>query len=133
MSQDHFDLEQAAINLVEDTTHKVEGVVGTVAGQTITVAKMLAALGTTASFIPAMEAAVKAKNYELEAELSLYELVAIAAALGLPYAGLAKILLPFLFVAANNAPELFASAVIPQVTTDLEENLQDRFEQGKSR
>lgn len=125
-------VEKAAIDLVEDTKATASTVLTTIANRTVTVGGLMGALGTTDSFIPAMIAAVKAKNFELEAELTLSEAVAIAAAIGVPYAGLAKVLLPFLFYGVNNAPDLFTGS-IPQVTTDLEDNLQDRFEQGKSR
>ncbi len=83
-----------------------------IAGATVTVGEIETATGSLTAFFSAMQAAVKTKNLEAGAELTIEELVAIAADLGLgePFTGIAKSILPLLFGAFN---QIAAEPLIP--------------------
>lgn len=108
-------------------------VIGNVAGATVTVGGIEQSFGTLSGFYAEFAAAVKAKNYGLEAELGIDEALTIAAELGVPYAGLGATLLPFLFSAINNGAFSGTGMNGQPGTSSLQGDLEDRFESGKSR
>jgi hypothetical protein len=92
--------------IIADLTSK-STVVGTVAGHTITAGNLETSVGTLGTFVTKFEAAVKAKNYESVAELTLEEVATIADDVGVPYAGIAEVVIPLLFDLANIAISSF--------------------------
>jgi hypothetical protein len=73
----------------------------TVDGDKISAGDLESAAGTLSNFFAKYEAAVQAKNYTAEFELGIEEAVTIASDVGVPYAGLAAEILPFVFTIAN--------------------------------
>lgn len=108
-------------------------VVATVAGASVTVGGIEQSLGTVSGFYAEFMAAVKAKNYGLEAELGIEEALTIAGDLGVPYAALGATLLPFLFAGINNGMFSGPGMNGQPGTSALQDDLEDRFEAGKSR
>lgn len=64
---------------------------------TFTAAQLEAATGSLGSFLDAFQAALKAKNYDAATEIAVDEALIIAGDIGVPYAGLAAKVLPFLY------------------------------------
>ena len=89
-----------AIVLLERFASK-STVLAQIEGLTVTAGGLEAGLGTVNGFISAFQAALKAKNYLTLSELTIEEAAAIAGDLGVPYAGLAAALLPFVFALIN--------------------------------
>ncbi len=85
-----------------------------IAGTTVTADELMSATGSLGTFFSAFAAAVKAKSIETGAELSIEEIVSLAAALGFgePFTGIAKMVLPLVFGAFN------ALAATPLVAVD---------------
>ena len=64
---------------------------------TFTSAQLQAATGSLGSFLDAFQNAIKNRNYDAATEITVDEALIIASDLGVPYAGLAAKVLPFLY------------------------------------
>lgn len=78
--------------------------VATLDGTTVTAGELENAAGTLTGFLSDMQAAIKAKNYGEEAELTVDEALTIAkdAGIGGPGVAIAAAILPILFGAINS-------------------------------
>lgn len=125
-------LVDEAIKLLQPLASK-STVLVKVGSASVTAGGVEASLGTVLGFYSAFSAAVKAKNYGAEVELGLDEALAVAGDLGVPYAGLGATLLPFLFAAINHGVFTGAGMDGQPGSSALQDDLEDRFESGKSR
>lgn len=89
-----------AISLLSKFASK-STVLTTVAGLPITAGALENGLGTLGTFAAAMSAAIKAKNYGAAFEIGAEEVATIANDVGVPYAGIAELLIPVVYNAAN--------------------------------
>lgn len=121
-----------AMKLLQELASK-STVLAEVGGASVTAGGVEASLGTVVGFYAAFMAAVKAKNYAAEVELGLEEALALAGDLGVPYAGLGATLLPFLFAGINNGMFSGPGMNGQPGSSALQDDLEDRFESGKSR
>lgn len=80
-------------------------------GKPLAASSVESGLGTLHGFIGSLVAAIKSKNYEETAELSIDEALSIAGDLGLPYAGLAASLLPLIWPLINKEIASFGQLV----------------------
>lgn len=125
-------LVDEAIRLLQPLASK-NTVLAKVGNMSVTAGGVESSLGTILGFYSAFSDAVKAKNYASEVELGLDEALAIAGDLGVPYAGLGAALLPFLFAAINNGVFPGTGMDGRPGTSALQDDLEDRFESGRSR
>lgn len=105
-------------------------VIANIDGIAVTAGGLESAASTITGFLSAFQAAVKTKNYALEAELGIDEALVIAADLGVPYAGIAAQVLPFVFDLINSG-QLPASSLFGSLSDNAGERqsqiIADRF------
>jgi hypothetical protein len=94
-------IANGALNVLQKFVSK-STVVAQVGDVTVTAGGLESAAGSLVGFISEFKAAIAAKNYRVEAELGIDEALLIAADLGVPYAGLADQIVPFIFDLINS-------------------------------
>lgn len=84
--------------------------VATVVGKSVTWSELEKSTQSIGSFFSAMSGAIKEKNLASEAEITVEEVVTIAADLGFgePFTGILKVALPFVFGAVNDPTQVTA-------------------------
>ena len=102
----------AAISVLERFVAKTT-VVATVGGVSVTAGALEASAATLGAFFTGLEAALKAKNYVAATEISIDEAVVIASDIGIPYAGIAVQVLPFVFGLVNAGLLPYLATLVP--------------------
>lgn len=120
-------LVDAAISLAK-SFFKTTQVVTTVDGVTVTAGSLETAAGTLSAFLAQWQAAIKARNYAVTAELTIDEGLLIAKDIGvggIPVA-VAAALLPFIFQNINNG-NLTAGSLSDNAGEQQNAIIADRF------